>query len=199
MPAAGVEAHERGVVVNDYLQTTNRRIYAAGDCSTDYQFTHAADAMARLVVQNALFLGRKKFSRLVIPRCTYTDPEIAQVGLTATEAQRHGMAIDSYRAELAQVDRAVVDGETQGYAVVHTRRSSGKIVGGTIVAAHASEMIGALTLAINRELSLGALAQTIHCYPTQVEVLKHIADQYQRTRLTPRVAALFKTWLAWRR
>jgi pyruvate/2-oxoglutarate dehydrogenase complex dihydrolipoamide dehydrogenase (E3) component len=196
---AGVEATLSGVVVNDYLQTSNRRIFAAGDVCAEAKFTHAAEAMARIALHNALFLRSKKFSRLNIPRCTYTDPEIAHVGLTAGEALGSGLAIDSYRAELSDVDRAVLDGETAGFAVVHTRRGGGRVVGGTIVAAHAGEMIGELTLLINRRLSLRTLAETIHCYPTQVEVLKQIADQYRHTRLTPRVAGLLKRWLAWRR
>ncbi len=198
LPAAGIEATPRGVVVNDYLQTSNRRVYAAGDVCAEAKFTHAAEAMARIAVQNALFLRRKKFSRLNIPRCTYTDPEIAHVGLTAGEALGRGLAIDSYRAELLNVDRAVLDGETAGFAVVHTRRGGGRVVGGTIIAAHAGEMIGELTLLINRKLSLHALAETIHCYPTQVAVLQQIADQYQRTRRTPLKARLLKRWLAWR-
>lgn len=199
LPAAGIEAGHGGVAVNDYLQTTNRRVYAAGDVCSAYRFTHAADAMARIVLQNALFMGRKKFSHLNIPRTTYTDPAIAHIGLTAEAAQRRGIAIDSHRADLADVDRAVLDGETLGFAVVHTRRGSGKIVGSTIVASQAGEMIGELTLLMNQGLTLGTLAKTIHCYPTQVEVLKRIADVYQRTRLTPGVARLFKAWLAWRR
>jgi pyruvate/2-oxoglutarate dehydrogenase complex dihydrolipoamide dehydrogenase (E3) component len=199
LAAARIEANDDGPVVNDYLQTTNRRVYAAGDVCTTQRFTHAADAMARIVLQNALFLGRKKFSRLNIPRCTFTDPEVAHVGLTAAEARRQGVAIDSYRVGLEEVDRALLDGQTQGFAVVHTRQGTPRIVGGTIVAAHAGEMIGELTLMMNEKLPLGALAQTIHCYPTQVEVLKRIADKYQRARLTPRVARLLRTWLAWRR
>ncbi len=199
LAAAGVEAKLDGVVVNDYLQTSNRRIYAAGDVCTQYKFTHAADAMARIVVQNALFMGRKRFSRLNIPRTTFTDPAIAHVGFSAEEAGRRGMAIDSYRTDLADVDRSVLDGETQGFAVVHARRGTGKIVGGTIVASQAGEMIGELTLLMNQGLSLDALAKTIHCYPTQVEVLKHIADAYQRSRLTPRIARLLAAWLSWRR
>jgi len=199
LAAAGVDATLDGVVVNDYLQTSNRRVYAAGDVCTKYKFTHAADAMARVVVQNALFMGRKRFSRLNIPRTTFTDPAIAHVGVSAEEAGRRGIAIDSYRALLADVDRSVLDGETQGFAVVHARRGTGKIVGGTIVASQAGEMIGELTLLLNQGLSLDALAKTIHCYPTQVEVLKHIADAYQRSRLTPRIERLLAAWLSWRR
>jgi pyruvate/2-oxoglutarate dehydrogenase complex dihydrolipoamide dehydrogenase (E3) component len=199
LEAAGVQYHEQGVVVNDLLQTTNPRIYAAGDIIGKQQFTHAADAMARICVQNALFFGRKRLSRLVVPRCTYTDPELAHAGLSPAEAQEQGIAIDSYRCELAEVDRAVLDGQEEGFAVVHTRRGTGNIVGATIVAAHAGEMIGEIVLAMTRGIPLGALSSVIHCYPTQVEVLKRIADSYQRSRLTPGVAKAFRTWLAWRR
>ena len=199
LAAAGIEAGGQGVVVNDFLQTTNRRVYAAGDVCSEVRFTHAADAMARLVLENALFFGRKRFSHLNIPRTTFTDPEVAQVGLTAVDAQRRGIEIDSYRVELSEVDRAIVDGQTEGFAVIHTKRGSGRVLGGTIVAAQAGEMIGEVTALVDRKQSLGRLAAMIHCYPTQVEVLKRIADQYQRTRLTPRVAALFEKLLAWRR
>jgi len=199
LQAADVEFTPHGVDVNDRLQTTNPRIYAAGDVCSKYQFTHAADAMARICIQNALFLGRKKASALVIPRCTYTDPELAHVGLTPREAREQGIEIDSFPRELADVDRAVLDGEDAGLAVVHTAKGKGTVLGATIVAAHAGEMIGEITLLMANKLPLGKLAGTIHCYPTQVEVLKRIADAYSRTRLTPRIAGWMKTWLAWRR
>ncbi|HET6882479.1 MAG TPA: mercuric reductase [Pirellulales bacterium] len=199
LEAAGVRFSQEGIEVDDRLRTSNAAIYAAGDVCSPYQFTHAADAMARLCVENALFWGRKCMSRLLIPRCTYTDPEVAQVGLTAREAAERGLEIDTYRVELAEVDRAVVDGEEAGFAVVYTRRGSGRVLGATIVAEHAGEMIGEITLLMNRKLSLSALAATIHCYPTQVEVLKRIADKYSRTRLTPLVAAVARKWLEWQR
>ena len=195
---AGVKYSLRGVEINDYLQTSNPRIYAAGDIAGSYQFTHAADAMARACIQNAFFFGRKRLSRMVMPWCTYTDPEVAHVGLTAEAATKQGIAIDSYREELRRVDRAVLDGEDEGFAVVHCRRRTGKVVGATIVARHAGEMIGEASLLMTAGLSLGTLSGTIHAYPTQVEVLKRIADQYNKTRLTPLVARLLKGVLAWR-
>ena len=197
LEAAGVNYSERGVEVDDRMRTSNRAIYAAGDVCSTYRFTHAADAMARLCLQNALFFGRKRLSSLVIPRSTYTDPEVAHVGLTEAEAERRGIAIDTYRVDFSEVDRAVLDGEEQGFALVHARR--GRMVGATIVARHAGEMIGELSLLMTNRLPLGALARTIHCYPTQVEALKKIGDAYQRSRLTPFVAKLFRAWLAWRR
>ncbi len=199
LEAAGVQYSEQGVEVNDRLQTTNPAVFAAGDVCSRYQFTHAADAMARICIQNALFFGRTKLSGLIIPRCTYTDPEVAHVGLTEADAARQGIEIDSYRVELAEVDRAVLEGEEHGFAVVHTRRRTGRVVGATIVAKHAGEMIGEMTLLMTNRLPLKTLAATIHCYPTQVEAFKRIADLYQRTRLSPPLARLLEKWLAWRR
>ena len=199
LEAASVRYSHRGVHVDDWLRTSNRRIYAAGDIATAQQFTHAADAMARIAIQNALFFGRKKMSELIVPRVTYTDPELAHVGMTPEEAAEQGIAIDTYRAEMSEVDRAIVDGEDSGFAVVHTRRGTDKIVGATVVAAHAGEMIGEITLLMTKRLSLGSLAEVIHPYPTQAEVCKRIADKYNRTRLTPRVAAVSQWLLKWRR
>jgi pyruvate/2-oxoglutarate dehydrogenase complex dihydrolipoamide dehydrogenase (E3) component len=200
----GVAYDSRGVQVNDFLQSTNRRIYAAGDVCSAYKFTHAADAMARLVLRNALLFdklpfGRGRMSRLVIPRCTYTDPEIAQVGLTAREAAEQGVAVQTYRLLLTEVDRAVLDGEEEGFAIVHVRRGSDRLVGATVVAAHAGEIIGEMVLAMTRKLGLSALSETIHPYPTQAEVLRRLGDLSQRSRLTPALASVFRTLLRWSR
>jgi pyruvate/2-oxoglutarate dehydrogenase complex dihydrolipoamide dehydrogenase (E3) component len=160
--------------------------------------------MARLVVRNALLfdrlkIGRGRMSRLVIPWCTYTDPEIAHVGWTARQAAEHGVAIQTYRQDLAAVDRAILDGQTEGFALVHVRQGSDQIVGATIVAAHAGEMIGEIVLAMTRKVGLSALSEAIHAYPTQVEVLRRLGDDYQRSRLTPRVAGMLRRVLRWLR
>jgi len=185
--------------VNDRLQTTNPRIYAAGDICMPEKFTHAADAAARVVIQNALFLGRKKHSALTIPWCTYTDPEIAHVGLYARDAEKRGMAVDTYLRPFAEVDRAVADGEEDGFVKVHVKRGSDRIVGATIVARHAGEMISELTLAMTAGIGLGRLASVIHPYPTQAEAIRQTGDMYNRTRLTPTVRKLFAGWLRWTR
>ncbi|MBL4636981.1 MAG: mercuric reductase [Kofleriaceae bacterium] len=192
---AGVKYDRRGVIVSDKLRTSNRRIYAAGDICSRYQFTQAADAMARIVIQNALFFGRKKVSSLVIPWCTYTDPEIAHVGITSTEAQR-SCAI-TQTVQLASMDRALLDGETAGFARVHVDPKKGRILGATLVATHAGEMIAEMSLAMTTNQPLGTLARTIHPYPTQSEVWKRLGDQWNRKRFTPFIAKLFKRWLAW--
>ena len=196
---AGISSSNRGVQVDDRLQTTNPRVYAAGDICSAYKFTHSADAQARILLANALFMGRQKVSQLVVPWCTYTDPEIAHVGLNGTQAAKQGIAVSTLTVPLAEVDRAVLDGETQGFARVHLRRGSDTILGATIVARHAGEMINTVTLAMTSKLGLGAIGKTIHPYPTQAEVMKKLADACNRTRLTPLVKRILSGWLAWRR
>lgn len=195
----GVEFSNQGVTVDDRLRTTNPHIYAAGDVCSRYQFTHAADALARIVVQNALFFGRKKMSALHIPWCTYTAPEVAHVGLNARDATAAGIDVATFTVELKDVDRAILDGETDGFARAVVRQGTDKLVGLTIVAAHAGEMIGEAVQAMNHGIGLGSFANTIHPYPTQAEVLRKLGDAYNRTRLTPTVQRLFERLLAWRR
>ncbi len=198
LEAAGVEYHKKGVTVNDYLQTTNPNIYAAGDIAMKYQFTHAADAAARIVIQNALFMGRAKLSALTIPWCTYTDPEVAHVGLYPAEAEGAGLAVETFTTPLEQVHRAVTDGEEEGFVKVHVQQGTDKILGATIVASHAGEMINEITTAMVGGLGLKTLAKVIHPYPTQAEAIKKVADGYNRTRLTPTIKKAFSGWLGWR-
>jgi pyruvate/2-oxoglutarate dehydrogenase complex dihydrolipoamide dehydrogenase (E3) component len=148
LEAAGVNYHKKGVAVNDFLQTSNPNIFAAGDVAQKYQFTHAADATARIVLQNALFMGRKKVSALTVPWCTYTDPEVAHVGMYPAEAEEAGLKIDTLVQPLGGVDRSATDGDTEGFVKVHVQQGSDKILGATIVAPHAGEMISELTTAI---------------------------------------------------
>ena len=197
LDAAGVSASRRGVTVNEQLRTSNRRIYAAGDVCSAFQFTHAADAMARLVIQNALFYGRRRAGALVIPWCTYTDPEVAHVGLYEQEARQRGHDVQTITVELADVDRAVIDDDTDGFVRVHHER--GRLLGCTIVASHAGELIGEATFALTHRHTLSNLSSTIHPYPTQAEALRKAGDQYRRTLLTPRVRALMERYFRWTR
>jgi pyruvate/2-oxoglutarate dehydrogenase complex dihydrolipoamide dehydrogenase (E3) component len=186
LDAAGVAFTRSGVTVDDRLRTTNRRLYAIGDVASRYRFTHAADAMARLVVANALFFGRGKASSLVMPWCTYTSPEIGHVGLYERDAAARGIAVDTVTVPLEQLDRAVLDGSADGFARVHLKKGTDRILGATVVAENAGDIIGELALAVTAKVGLGAIGRTIHPYPTQGEVVKKAADAWRRTKLTPR-------------
>lgn len=188
-----------GVTVDDGLCTTNPDIYAAGDVCLALKFTHTADAAARIVLRNALFKGSLRVSELVIPWCTFTDPEIAHVGMYDYEAVAKGIAVDTYVRQLSDVDRAVLEGEEDGFVKVHVRKGTDVIVGATIVARHAGEMIGELTLAIKEGIGLRKIADTIHPYPTQAEAIKQVGDMYNRTRLTPNLKKWMGRWLDWSR
>jgi len=200
LEAVGVQYDKReGVKVNDHLQTSNPSIYAAGDICLNYKFTHTADATARIVIQNALFSGRKKLSSLTIPWCTYTDPEIAHVGMYEKDARERGFEVETFTRWLNDVDRAILDGEEKGFVKIHVKKGTDKILGATIVARHAGEMISEVSLAIGGNLGLKTLANVIHTYPTQAEAIKQVADAYNRSRLTPFIKGMFSRWLAWRR
>ncbi len=200
LESACVEYDRRtGIEVNDYLQTTNRNIYAAGDAASPYKFTHIADATARIVIRNALFFGRARASALTIPWCTYTDPEIAHVGLSESEAASRGVEVATFVQELSGVDRAVLDGQDGGFVKVRVRKGTDRIVGATVVASHAGDMISELTMAITNDIGLGRIADVIHPYPTQAEAIRKLGDAYNRTRLSPRVKRIFERVLAMRR
>jgi pyruvate/2-oxoglutarate dehydrogenase complex dihydrolipoamide dehydrogenase (E3) component len=190
LEAVGVVYDEKlGVRVDDFLRTSNPRIYAAGDVCMAWKFTHAADAAAKIVVQNALFsfgpLGKQRLSRLVMPWCTYTHPEIAHVGLYDRDARAKGIEIDTYQVPITRANRAVTDGEERGFVKVHVRKGSDTVVGATIVARHAGELITQYTLAITQGIGLGKFTGVIYPYPTQGEALKAVAGAFTRTRLTP--------------
>ncbi|HDZ22157.1 MAG TPA: mercuric reductase [Phycisphaerae bacterium] len=200
LEAAGVAYDARhGVNVDDRLRTTNKRIYAAGDVCLKHKFTHTADATARIVIQNALFWGRKKLSALTIPWCTYTDPEVAHVGLYEHEAKERGLEVDTFTKPFKDNDRAVTEGEDEGFVRIHVKKGSDRIVGATIVGRHAGEMISELSVAMAGKVGLSMLANVIHPYPTLSEAIKGVGDMYSHTRLTPLLKKLFVRILAWRR
>ena len=200
LEAAGVVFDPReGVCVNDYLQTSNPRIYAAGDVCMRWKFTHAADAAARMVIQNALFIKARRASVLTMPWCTYTDPEVAHVGLYESQAKEQGIDVDTWTTPMDQVDRAITDGEANGFVKIHARRDSNHIAGATIVARHAGEMISEISVAMAGKLRLTDLSNVIHPYPTQAEAIRKCANACNRTRLTPAVKRIVSAWLRWTR
>jgi pyruvate/2-oxoglutarate dehydrogenase complex dihydrolipoamide dehydrogenase (E3) component len=204
LETVGVEFDSSGVTVNHRLQTSNPRIFAAGDICSPFKFTHTADAQAQIVIQNALFphpfgLGYASTETLVIPWATYTQPELAHVGLYAKDAQAQNIPIDTFTFSLNEVDRAILDGEEEGFARVHVKKGTDTIVGATIVAAHAGDLISEMTLAMKGGLGLNALAGTIYPYPTQAEVVKKAANAWRKTTLTPRKKQWLMKLFAWTR
>ena len=197
---AGVEYDERmGVKVNDRLQTTNPNVYAVGDVASKYQFTHMADFGARLVIRNALFFGRDNFSNLIIPWATYTEPEVAHVGLYEKDLNDRDIAFATFTRKFSDVDRGIVDGEIEGFVKIHVKKGTGQILGATIVGSHAGDMISEITVAMQSGMGLGKLANVIHPYPTAAEAIRQCGDAYNRGRLTPTVKGIFNRLMAFRR
>jgi pyruvate/2-oxoglutarate dehydrogenase complex dihydrolipoamide dehydrogenase (E3) component len=182
--------------VDDHLRTTNPAVFASGDVCLGAKFTHAADAASRIVIQNALFLGRKRVSSLVIPWCTYTDPEVAQVGLTPEAAAGAGLTHQVFEQPLTGVDRAILEDSTEGFLQVVADRK-GKVLGATLVSRHAGESIGQLTMAVRKGLSMADLSATIQPYPVQADAIRRAGDAWSRARLTPFTKALLKGLLRW--
>ncbi len=194
---ADIRLDARGRIADHRLRTTNRRVFAAGDSTSTFQSTHAADAMARIVVENALFHRRRSIRTLVVPRVTYTDPEVGHVGMSAEDA-RHRPDVRTLTVSMATVDRAVIDVAAEGFARVHVGRR-GRILGATVVASNAGELIGEIGLAITAGLSMATLGRTIHAYPTHGDVWKKLADAWRREKLTPPVLSTLRTFLRWQR
>lgn len=187
----------QGVQVDDRLRTSNRSIYAAGDICMRYKFTHAADFAARIVIRNALFLGRARLSSLNMPWCTYTSPEIAHVGLYDHQARERNIPFETFVRPLNEVDRALADGEENGFVKILVRKGGDRILGATIVAAHAGDLISEISVAMKAGMGLGRLAEVIHPYPTQAEAIRQLGDAYNRTRLTSLTRKVLGLWLSW--
>jgi len=195
LEAARVEYDEtHGIVVDDFLRTTNHRIYAAGDVCFEHKFIHIEDASARIVVDNALFLRRERLSALTIPWCTYTDPEIAHVGMYVRDAIARGIPIKTFTVLMHDVDRAITDAEEDGFVKIHVREGTDEILGATVVARHAGEMINDLSLAMTAKIGLSEIARVVRAYPTQAAAVKMAADAYESASVTPRRKKLRSAW-----
>lgn len=204
LKAAGVAYDKKGITVNTRLQTTNPRIFAAGDICSRYKFTHAADAMAQIVIQNALFphpfgLGYASVDSLVMPWCTFTEPEIAHVGMYEKDAQEKGLEVETYTYKLDEVDRAILDGEEDGFARVHIQKGTDTILGATIVAAHAGDMISEFSIAMKAGAGAKTIAGTIYPYPTQAEVNKRVMTLWRKAHFTQGTKRRLIKLFAWMR
>jgi pyruvate/2-oxoglutarate dehydrogenase complex dihydrolipoamide dehydrogenase (E3) component len=198
LEAAGVRFTDKGVIVDSRLRSTNRRVFAVGDVAGRWQFTHAADAEARLVVANAFFfgIGGGRADKLVIPWATYTSPEVAHVGITEADADARGPEVMAVRIPFEEVDRAILDGATQGYLRIWLRAGSDEILGATVVGERAADVLPEVTLAMKQRIGLGKLSSTVHPYPTVGEVVRKAADVWRRGKLTPTARAVFRAFFS---
>ena len=192
LAAAGIEYDKFGVKVDDRLRTSNKKVFAVGDVASRFKFTHMADALARIAIQNSLFFGRKKASDLIIPWCTYTSPEIGHVGMYKKDAQDKGIEVETLTVPLVDIDRAVLDGEDEGFLRLQIKEGTDRILGATVVAENAGDILGELSLAVSNGIGLEGIATTIHAYPTPADVIKRAADTWRRGKLTPTVNRAFE-------
>lgn len=200
LAVAGVTCNDHhGVDIDDFLCTSNRRIYAVGDACLEHKFNNTAAATARMAVRNALLHRRDRLSELTVSWCTYTDPEIAHVGLYARQAIAQGIAVKTFTVPMHTVDRAIADDEEVGFVKIQVVGRSDRIIGATIVSRHAGEMISEITVAMTAGAGLRTLAGAIHAYPTQAEAIRMAADAWERTRPTPHWQRLASAWLRWQR
>ncbi len=187
------------IEVNDFLQTNYPNIYAVGDVAGPYQFTHTAAHMAWYAVVNSLFGGFKKFSvdYSVIPWATYTDPEVARVGLNEQEANEKGIAYEVTKYEMEDLDRAITDEEAHGFVKVLTVPGKDKILGVTIMGEHAGDLIAEYVLAMKQKLGLNKILGTIHIYPTLAEANKFAAGEWKKAHAPQWVLKLLKRYFSW--
>ncbi len=184
LDAAGVKVEKKGIPVDDRMRTNVPHIYAVGDVTGLFPFTHMAEYEAGIAIANALFpLVRRRADFRAVPWVTFTDPELARVGLTEAEArEKHGDSVRVYRFDIERFDRAMIDGETRGLLKIVCSKK-GEILGAHILAAQAGELLQEYVLAMAQRLPIGAIARTIHPYPTLVQAAKRAADQYYREKL----------------
>jgi pyruvate/2-oxoglutarate dehydrogenase complex dihydrolipoamide dehydrogenase (E3) component len=186
---------DQGIQVDDFLRTSNPRIYAAGDVCLEHQFTNTAKASARIAVGNALFLGRQRISALTVPWCTYTDPQVAHVGLYVKQARERGIPVKTFTVPMHDVDRAVTDSEEDGFVKIHVREGGDRILGATIVGRYAGEMINTVSLAMVAGIGLRRLACVIHSYPTQGDAIRQAAHACACAQASPLFAWLKRKWV----
>ena len=200
LEAAGVMFDRTaGIRVDDFLRTSNRRIFAAGDVCLSERYTHAAEASARYAVDNALLMHRRRWNKTVVPRCTYTDPEVAHVGIQVAQANARNIPVRTFTVMMHEVDRAVIDSEEKGFVKIHVREGTDHILGATIVARHAGEMINEITLAMQHGMGLRKIASVNHAYPTQAAAIKRAADACEEERYPQILRKLASVWLKWQR
>ncbi|MGA9027828.1 MAG: mercuric reductase [Steroidobacteraceae bacterium] len=177
--AAAIDVDAAGIRVDEHLRTSNARVYAAGDVCMRRQFTNVAARTGRMAVRNAFGAARARHDRLLIPWCTYTDPEIAHLGLHAREAREQGIPVKTYTILMQDVDRAIIDAQDRGFVKIHVREGTDEILGASIVAARASEMINEMSVIMNAGIGMRALAEMLHAYPAQSDAIRQAAVAFR--------------------
>jgi pyruvate/2-oxoglutarate dehydrogenase complex dihydrolipoamide dehydrogenase (E3) component len=191
---AGIELTKTGVTVDDNLRTTADNIYAAGDITGKFLFTHVAEYQGRTALRNALFPVKTKADHRVVPWTTFTDPEVARVGLTEQQAREQYDRVKVFRQPFSGVDRAITDGETTGFVKIVTDKR-GKILGGHIIGPDAGNLIHEIVLAMQKNIPIGTLSTTIHVYPTLAQANQRAADNFYREKLfNPRTQKAFSVF-----
>ena len=198
LAAAGVEFTRQGVTVNDRCRTSQSHIYAAGDVTGRYQFTHMSNHMAKVAVTNALLKVPSKMDLDHVPWVTYTDPELAHVGARADQLDAEGVSYETYRFPYDQLDRAITEGETTGQIKVHAKGLTGKILGASVLGAHAGELITAFAIAMRNGVTLRNIGDTIHPYPAWGEGVRRVADQWFVQKQSPMVTKALQTVFGYR-
>jgi pyruvate/2-oxoglutarate dehydrogenase complex dihydrolipoamide dehydrogenase (E3) component len=176
---------DQGVNVDDFLCTTNPNVYAAGDVCMELKFTNAAEASGRIAFQNALLRGQQRQSQLTIPWCTYCDPEIAHIGAHVWEARQQSIPIKSFTVMMHDIDRAITDGQNLGFVKVHVKEGTDEILGATIVASRASELINEMSVIISAKIGMKDLANIVHTYPAESGGIVLAALAWVRNHSTP--------------
>ena len=179
---AGIDTIADRIKIDDYLRTSNRRVYAAGDVCMEHQFTNIADCTGRMATRNALSGKKNRCSRLTIPWCTFCDPEIADIGMSAREAREASIPVQTFTVMMQDNDRAIIDGQDDGFVKIHVRAGTDQILGASIVASRASEMINEIAVAMDAGMGMRDLANVLHVYPAQTEAIKRAAMDFLRTR-----------------
>lgn len=198
LEAAGIRMEGRRLEVDARLRTTNPRVFVAGDAAGGPQFTHTADAQARLVLRNAFFFGHGKVADQVVPWCTYTHPELAQAGLTEAMAREQGIETEALKVEFSDLDRGVL-GDEAGFVQARVVKGTDRVVGITVVGSHAGDLLGEAALLLGTTRRLSTLSTIIHPYPTLGEAFKRLGDLALKRRFTPRAQQLFRLWFRlWR-
>ena len=194
----GIHPGPHGLDVDSYLRTSAKHIYACGDIIGPYLFTHTADHQARTVLRNALFPGKSKINYQIIPWSTFTDPEVARVGMNEQEAQKRNLSYDVFHYPLRELDRAVCDREEEGFIKVLTQKGKDRILGVTLISSHGGDLLGEMVLAMKQGVGLKTLANLIHIYPTLSEINKRVSGVFQSSRLTPTTKKWLGRFFRWR-